>query len=85
MSSVTDLTRTPAATAGPRLDPLADAGAFLQALTVTDSASVSSSCDRRPDGCGLSTRKGLLEPHRDQLLDQGCRQGLVDAEAQGPS
>ena len=31
---MTDLTRTPAATAGPRLDPspLADTGAFLQAL-----------------------------------------------------
>jgi 1,4-dihydroxy-2-naphthoyl-CoA hydrolase len=34
VSSVTDLSRTPAATAGPRLDPgpLANAGAFLQAL-----------------------------------------------------
>ena len=34
--------------------------------------------------CGRSGRKGLLEPHRDQLLDQRHRKGLIDTEAQGP-
>lgn len=34
--------------------------------------------------CGRSGRKGLLEPYRDQLLDQRHRKGLIDTEAQGP-
>src|SRR5690348_1347585 len=34
--------------------------------------------------CGRSGRKGLLEPHRYQLLDQRHRKGLIDTEAQGP-
>ena len=34
--------------------------------------------------CRRSGRKGLLEPYRDQLLDQRPRKGFIDAETQGP-
>jgi hypothetical protein len=34
--------------------------------------------------CGPSTRKGLLQPHRDEFLDQRRRERLVDAEVEGP-